>query len=76
MLSVLHECCHLSMVSGLGFKSHSGNNIPYTLPEEISQNVCVYVNVILRGYPEHIPVCVIKILTHGFRLVRPALHSP
>ena len=44
----------------LGFNSHSWNNIPYTLPDELSHCVSVYVNVILRGYPEHIPVPVVK----------------
>jgi hypothetical protein len=39
----------------VGFNSHSGNNIPYTFPDELSHRVRVYVNVIVRGYPEHIP---------------------
>ena len=61
----------------VGFNRHSGNNIPYTLPDELSYNVFVYVNVILRDYLEHIPVHMIKtILKHGLRLVRPVLKRP
>jgi hypothetical protein len=49
------------MVFGLGILgSHSGNHIPYTLPDELSHHVRVHVNVILIGNPEHIPVRVIK----------------
>jgi hypothetical protein len=61
----------------VGFNSHSGNDIPYTLPDELSHCVIVYINDIIQGYTEHIPVHVIKtILKHGFQLVRPALNRP
>ena len=61
----------------LGFNSHCGYNISYTLPNELSHRISVFVNIILRGYAEHIPVRVIKtILKRGFRLVRPALNCP
>ena len=62
-----------------GFNHYSGNNIHYTLPDELSHLFqCIQcVNVILRGNPEHFPVRVIKtVLKHGFQLVRPALNSP
>jgi hypothetical protein len=56
---------------GLVFNSHSGNNIPYTLSDEL------YVNVFLRVYLDHIPVHVIEtILKHEFRLVRALLNRP
>ena len=77
-LSVLRKCCHLSTVSGrIGF-SHSGYNIPYTLPDKLSHRILVFVcYVILWGYLEHIPVHVIKTnLKCGFRLVRPTLNRP
>ena len=75
-LSVLRKFCHLFLI-WVGFNSHSGYNISYTLPDELSHRIHVFVNVILRGYPEHIPVCVIKtVLKRGFRLVRPALNRP
>jgi hypothetical protein len=68
---------HPRFLVWVGFNSHSGNNIAYTLPDELSHRVRVYIKVILRGYPEHIPVRLIKtILKHGFRLVKPALNRP
>jgi hypothetical protein len=61
VLSVLRECYHFATVFGwVGFNTHSGNNIPYTLPDELHHCICVYVNVIFSGYPEHFPVRVIK----------------
>ena len=61
----------------VGFNSLSRYNISYTLPDKLSHRFRVLVDVILRGYTEHIPVCVVKtILKRGFCLVRPALKSP
>ena len=39
----------------VGLNSHSGYNISYTLPDELSHRIRV-LDVILRGYPECIPV--------------------
>ena len=70
-------CAYAAIYPRLGCYSHSGNNIPYTLPDELSHRVRVNVNVILWGYPEHIPVCLIKTtLKSVFRLVRPVLNIP
>ena len=49
-----------------GFNSHSGYNISYILPYKLAHRVSVYVNIIVCGYPEHIPVHVIEaILKRG-----------
>ena len=51
----------------VGFNSHSGYNISYTLPDKLSHRISVFVYFVLGGYPEHIPVHVIKtIWKHGF----------
>ena len=61
----------------VGLNSHSGYHISYTLPDKLSLRISVFVYVVLGGYPEHIPVHVIKaILKRGIRLVRPALNRP
>jgi hypothetical protein len=39
----------------VGFNSHSGYNISYTLPNKLSQRLCVYVNIILGSYPGTYP---------------------
>ena len=60
----------------VGFRSHSGYNISYTLFDKLSHRISVFVNVIIRGYQESIPVRMIKtVLKCGFPLVRPALNS-
>jgi hypothetical protein len=60
----------------VGFNSHSGNNIRYTLPDELSHRDSVYVDVILRGFPEYIPVCMIKTILLLFYFLFPISWYP
>ena len=48
---------------GVGFNSHSGYNISYTLPDKLSHRIRAFVDVILGGYPEPIPVHMTKTFT-------------
>ena len=53
------------------FYSHSGPNISCTVLDNLSHRNSLFVNIILGGYPKHIPVCVIKtILKCGIVLAR------
>ena len=60
-----------------GFNRHRGYHITEALANKLAHRISVYINVIVRCYPEHIPVHVIEaILKRGIRLVRPALNRP
>ena len=60
---------------GEGFNICRGYNIPDALANKLAHRISVYINVVVRRYPEYIPVHVIEaILKHGIRLVGPALN--